>query len=131
MTGREREFASIGFEYAEGIDRANLVIVPSTGREIRKTLRGTWEAQPWNDNYWKEFDDLLDAARFAMKPPKKVELCECGGEYHFNDYCGAEVCSECDNHKGLARCYCGWSASGGDGRRQLEEMGETIEPEDY
>ena len=69
MTNREREFASLGFEYAEGIDQAYVVIVPQTGREIRK-VNGKWEAQPWNDNYWKEFDDLLDAAKFAT-PPKR------------------------------------------------------------
>lgn len=68
MTNRERAFATLGFEYAEGIDRADMVIVPTTGREIRKTDRGTWECQPWNDNYWREFDDLLDAARFASRP---------------------------------------------------------------
>jgi hypothetical protein len=39
------------------------------------------------------------------------------------------VCSKCGNHVGLARCFCGWAADGGDGRRQLEEMGETIDPE--
>jgi len=37
----------------------------------------------------------------------------------------------CDNHQNLARCFCGWSESGGDGRQELIEMGETIEPEDY
>lgn len=67
MTNRERDFAALGFEYAEGIDLATVVIVPATGREIRKR-NGKWEAQPWNDNYWKEFDDLLDAARFATPP---------------------------------------------------------------
>lgn len=68
MTNREREFAALGFEYAEGIDLATVVIVPSTGREIRRTERGTWECQPWNDSYWSEFDDLLDAAKFATRP---------------------------------------------------------------
>jgi DNA-binding XRE family transcriptional regulator len=68
MTERERQYAAIGFDYAEGIERADRVTVPTTGREVRKTKRGTWEAQPWNDNYWKEFADLLDALRFATKP---------------------------------------------------------------
>ena len=67
MTERERQFALLGFEYAEGIDAASVVIVPATGREIRRTANG-WEAQPWNDNYWRTFDDLLDAARFATPP---------------------------------------------------------------
>jgi hypothetical protein len=55
----------------------------------------------------------------------------CGGDFWFNRYCGAYVCAECGNHKGLARCYCGWSlTSPGRGRQELEEMGEVIEPED-
>lgn len=65
MTNRERQFAALGWEYCEGIDHASVVIVPSTGREIRKLPNGKWECQPHNDNYWKQFDDLLDAAKFA------------------------------------------------------------------
>ena len=71
MTNRERELASLGFEYAEGIEQASTVEVPSTGRNIHKTERGTWEAQPWNDNYWKEFDDIIDAIRFATRPARQ------------------------------------------------------------
>ena len=48
-------------------------------------------------------------------------------EYRISRYCGARVCDDCGDHKGLARCYCGWSRSGGDGRRELIEMGERIE----
>ena len=48
-------------------------------------------------------------------------------DYLFEGFCGAEVCMDCDDHKGLARCYCGWSANGGDGYAQLSDMGETIE----
>lgn len=57
--------------------------------------------------------------------------CECGGEFAFSRYCGADVCLICDCHKGMARCFCGWALSGGNGRAELEEMGEVIEPEDY
>jgi hypothetical protein len=57
--------------------------------------------------------------------------CPCGGIADFSSYCGAFVCWDCDKHIGLARCYCGWSASGADGRGELIEMGETIDPEDY
>lgn len=53
--------------------------------------------------------------------------CECGGHFWFINYCGAMVCDQCEQHKKLARCYCGWSQSGGNGRMELEEMGETIE----
>jgi hypothetical protein len=41
--------------------------------------------------------------------------------------CGVRVCGACGHHQGLVRCYCGWSATGGDGRRELEEAGETID----
>jgi len=61
----------------------------------------------------------------------RTKKCRCGGEMRLSSYCGAYVCDECDNHDGLARCYCGWSLTSSDGRRELEEMGETIEPEDY
>lgn len=44
--------------------------------------------------------------------------------------CGANICVVCGDHQGLARCFCGWSASGGDGYRELVEMGEQIE-DDY
>jgi hypothetical protein len=57
------------------------------------------------------------------------DRCNCGGIYEFNDNCGAKVCGSCGNHKGLCRCYCGWSASGMDGYAELVEMGETIEPD--
>ena len=56
-------------------------------------------------------------------------------EAHEHDYewyrgCGAEVCWECSDHKGLARCYCGWAACGGIGRQELVDMGENLD-EDY
>lgn len=50
--------------------------------------------------------------------------------YLFRNYCGVQVCGRCGDHRGLARCYCGWSAGGGDGRGELIEMGETID-DDY
>jgi hypothetical protein len=55
--------------------------------------------------------------------------CRCGGMMRWDRGCGALVCERCDDHDGLARCFCGWSASGGDGRQELIEMGETIEEE--
>jgi hypothetical protein len=61
----------------------------------------------------------------------KTKKCpHCGDEMFMSGYCGAYVCDGCEYHDGLARCYCGWSASGGNGRQELEAMGETIE-EDY
>lgn len=55
----------------------------------------------------------------------------CKHEYHFNRGCGVRVCDLCGDHKGLERCYCGWSkTSPGKGREELEEMGEVIDSED-
>ena len=57
--------------------------------------------------------------------------------FEWNDYCGTKTCLRCgtdhlsgsgDSVTRLARCYCGFSASGGDGRRELIDMGERIEP---
>lgn len=56
--------------------------------------------------------------------------------------CGAWLCGLCDHHahidrqtgqivQNLARCWCGWAESGGNGREELEEMGEIIEPDEY
>ena len=51
-------------------------------------------------------------------------------DYEWVDYCGAYVCTivDCDDHKGLERCYCGFSkTSPGQGYQELIEMRETIE----
>lgn len=59
-----------------------------------------------------------------MPKPKR---CPCGGEMTKSRECGVPVCEECGKHEGLARCFCGWSESGEDGRAELEEMGEVID----
>lgn len=85
-------------------------------------------ARVTNESYAEPADD------FAMICPGRLsrdKKCPCGGNAPLASGCGAYVCEECDNHIGLARCFCGWAADGGDGYRQLEEMGEVIEPENY
>lgn len=62
MTDKERIYASLGYEYAEGIENCSKVELPS-GRYIYKTDNGSWEVQPPNDNYWLLFDDLVDAIK--------------------------------------------------------------------
>lgn len=57
--------------------------------------------------------------------------CICGSEdWTRSRYCGVQVCDNCGHHAGLVLCYCGWSLDGGDGRDQLEELGENIDPEE-
>ena len=68
MTDRGRQFADLGLEYSEGIERASVIILPSTGREVRRTPDGLWEVQPHRDNYWVKFEDLLDAVRCGTPP---------------------------------------------------------------
>ena len=56
---------------------------------------------------------------------------ECEHDYVLSRGCGVKVCTKCDDHKGLVRCYCGWSkTSPGQGYQELLDLGETIE-EDY
>ena len=64
MTDRERQYYDLGYEYAEGIERAEVVNLPS-GREVRRIGESLWEVQPHNDNYWVSFDDLIDAIKFG------------------------------------------------------------------
>lgn len=56
-----------------------------------------------------------------------MKKCECGGEFEFSRYCGVDVCDECEKHRKLVRCFCGWSENGGDGYQELIDMGETID----
>lgn len=66
MTNRERQFAALGFSHAACIDECERIELPM-GRYIQRVDDG-WAAQPWDDNYWRTFDDLLDAVRFATHP---------------------------------------------------------------
>jgi ribosomal protein L37AE/L43A len=59
--------------------------------------------------------------------PAIAKCDNCGNGALMSHHCGAWVCDECGNHIGLARCYCGWSASGNDGLQELQEMGETVD----
>ena len=65
---------------------------------------------------------------------------ECNHQWDFRDFCGADVCDLCEAHahvdresgeviQRLARCYCGWAESGGNGYQELLDEGENIEPE--
>jgi hypothetical protein len=42
--------------------------------------------------------------------------CEEGGkhDYELSPGCGVNVCIKCGDHKGLARCYCGWNLAPGE-----------------
>jgi ribosomal protein L37E len=53
-----------------------------------------------------------------------------GGERRMDANCGTYVCLECNDHAGLARCYCGWASDGGNGVAQLRAEGENVE-DDY
>jgi len=55
--------------------------------------------------------------------------CVCGGTYSFQRGCGCLVCDSCEDHRGMCRCYCGWTPHGGDGYAELIEEGECIDYE--
>lgn len=72
---------------------------------------------------------IRDLSRdYTHEEIRECEVCHAGA--YMDRKCGVFVCSSCEQHEGLARCFCGWSASGGDGYRELAEMGENLE-EDY
>jgi hypothetical protein len=62
--------------------------------------------------------------------PRTHGSCTCGGAWHWDKECAVSVCKRCGKHKGLARCWCGWSESGRNGADELREMGEVIQPEE-
>ena len=72
----------------------------------------------------------VDKPKVKEPPDDEEEEYLHSHEYHFQSYCGAYVCWDCDDHRGLARCYCGWAASGGSGRQELLDMGENLEEEE-
>lgn len=74
MTERERAWASIGYEYAEGIDRMGCIVRPD-GREIRRNADGGWETQPAADNYWCAFADAMTAAWWARRSCEGGPVC--------------------------------------------------------
>ena len=43
-----------------------------------------------------------------------VEADGCLHDYQMQPGCGVEVCTKCDEHKGLARCFCGWNLQPGE-----------------
>ncbi len=48
-------------------------------------------------------------------------------QYEFQPYCGVDICWDCDDHKGLDRCFCGWSRFNHNGYQELIEMGEVVD----
>ena len=80
-------------------------------------------------------DEFLDAKQAKVvrwgvrRLEEMVWTVFCDHQYNPSRSCGVNVCYDCLDHEGLALCFCGWARSGGDGRRQLEEMGENIEEE--
>lgn len=52
------------------------------------------------------------------------EHVSCNHNYRWSRYCGAEVCTECQDHKGLGRCFCGWNLAPGE--RLEDDIGEAV-----
>ncbi len=59
---------------------------------------------------------------------ERTKRCWCGLLAGYSRSCAGFVCDR-GHHIGMARCWCGWAASGGDGRRELIDLGETIDDE--
>ena len=57
----------------------------------------------------------------------KCEKCK-EGYYEWSRYCGAHVCNNCSDHKGLVRCYCGWNLEPGE--RLEDDIGDVVYHDD-
>lgn len=96
---------------------------------LTSTQQESWDDVQANLNlYHKPY--VEDWSR-DYRHPAVYECDLCGSTAYESRSCGVHVCDNCGNHNGLARCFCGWSLSGGDGYRELIEMGERIDDDDY
>lgn len=50
-------------------------------------------------------------------------------DYVYRRSCAAYVCVHCDDHRGLALCYCGWPD--GIGAEELIDCGEVIDDDEW
>ena len=88
-------------------------------------------------HYYNEHIELFNLAIETIQELNKFEehshtyaMKADGVTRQMDPVCGAYICLDCEDHEGLARCYCGWATNGGDGVRQLQDQGENVE-DDY
>lgn len=69
----------------------------------------------------KDEHDLIQYR--IMQLPDKCENC---GERAVSwvKFCGVNVCSKCEQHQGLAQCFCGWNQSASE--RLPDDIGNSI-----
>lgn len=54
------------------------------------------------------FDDINHTQYQINQEYDKCLKCKTGFMI-FSKFCGVEVCSNCNNHKSLGKCFCGWN----------------------
>jgi len=67
---------------------------------------------------WLERNEL----KVVEAEPRAEVPGACKHEYEYSNYCGADVCVNCGEHKNLARCFCGWNLAPGE--RLDDDIGE-------
>jgi hypothetical protein len=91
-----------------------------------RDLMGRWMLV--EDYGVKETDDPVNykwTAQGLVEVSRKCPQCD-GAAYRSPAYCGAWVCEKCGNHLGLARCHCGWAASGGGGDALADRQNDSF-----
>lgn len=68
--------------------------------------------------------DTISGGRDRSRPLDAEDIMACLHSYTFSAYCGVEVCDKCGDHKGLARCYCGWNLAAGE--RLEDDTGDAV-----
>lgn len=67
-------------------------------------------------SFYKDVVEGLNSVAESVERKLSVpETCRDGNhQYSWNRFCGADVCEGCGDHKGLARCFCGFGLASGD-----------------
>lgn len=85
---------------------------PSLLSKLHDKLHSNWATGfPLSD---ENLDDCRNIVCALMDRQHNEEAEECQHEYQLHRTCGVQVCVLCGDHKGLARCFCGWGLAPGE-----------------
>lgn len=71
-------------------------------------------------------NEIKEENFFQYHIAQLADKCETCGKrsVSWSKYCGANVCGDCNNHQGLARCYCGWNLQAGEKKIYFFHVGD-------
>lgn len=85
---------------------------PSLLSKLHDKLHSNWATGlPLSD---ENLDDCRNIICALLDRQHSEEAEECKHEYQLHRTCGVQVCVLCGDHKGLAKCFCGWNLAPGE-----------------